>query len=89
MSTHQNSSRAPAKDKTVKRIKPSIKKETILASDYNHYILPFSCEECSHFSSENIACTLGLNPIHHLEITQKKSYHLSGTMALCRFQEID
>ena len=28
--------------KTVKRIKPSMKKETISAADYNRYILPFS-----------------------------------------------
>lgn len=75
--------------KTVKRIKPSMKRETILAADYNKYILPFSCEECSHFASENTSCTLGLNTFPHLAATQKKSYDLSGQMALCRFQEID
>lgn len=75
--------------KTVKRIKPSMKKEAILAVDYNRYILPFSCEECVHFHSENTTCTLGLNPHPHLAATQKQNYELSGQMALCRFQEID
>ena len=80
--------KAPSK-KTPARVKPSMKKEAIRASDYNNYILPFSCEECSHFASETTSCTLGLNTFPHLEIIQKKSYALSGTMALCRFQEID
>ena len=75
--------------KTAPRIRPSMKKEAILASDYNKFILPFSCEECSHFHSEDATCTLGLTTLPHLEITQKKSYELSGAMALCRFQEID
>lgn len=75
--------------KTVKRIKPSMKRESILASDYNHFNLPFSCEDCSHFDSENIICTFGLNPIPHLRSTQKHTYEVSGQMALCRFQEID
>ncbi len=88
MSTSINKSVSKVK-KTMKRIRPSMKKETILAADYNRLILPFSCEDCSHFSMENTSCTLGLNPIPHLAATQKKTFELSGQMALCRFQEID
>ncbi|MFZ3230483.1 MAG: hypothetical protein WA160_09795 [Pseudobdellovibrio sp.] len=84
-----NKNRKPATEKSPRRIRPSIKKETILASDYNKYILPFSCEECSHFASETTTCTLGLNTFPHLKSTQQKSYNVSGQMALCRFQEID
>jgi len=75
--------------KTVKRIKPSIRREAIAAADYNRYVLPFSCEECSHFSTEKLACTLGLYSTPHLEKNQRHDYELSGQMALCRFQEID
>ncbi|MBC7464616.1 MAG: hypothetical protein H7256_01370 [Bdellovibrio sp.] len=75
--------------KTAPRIRPSMKKESILASDYNKYILPFSCEECSHFHREDVTCTFGLTTYPHLQTTQQKSYALSGSMALCRFQEID
>lgn len=36
---------------TPKRIKNSIKKETLKASDFNQYKIPYSCEDCVHFSS--------------------------------------
>ncbi len=72
-----------------RRIRPSMRKESIHPFDYNHFILPYSCEECSHFASETQSCTLGLNALNHLASTQKKTYELSGQMALCRFQEID
>ena len=88
MVTEKNRSLSASK-KTAKRIRPSIKKESILASDYNRFTLPFSCEECSHFSNEKTLCTLGLYSFPHLENTQRKSFELSGQMALCRFQEID
>ena len=71
------------------RIRPRMRKESIHPFDYNHFILPYSCEDCSHFASETVSCTLGLNALNHLASTQKRSYELSGQMALCRFQEID
>lgn len=71
------------------RIRPTMRKETIHPTDYNHLNLPYSCEECSHFVEKNKSCTLGLNTFYHLAEIQKKTYHLSGQMALCRFQEID
>ena len=75
--------------KSKPRTRPSMRKEFIHPYDYNHFILPYACEECSHFRSENQSCTLGLNAQNHLAATQRKTYELSGHMALCRFQEID
>ena len=75
--------------KTPQRIRPSVKKEAIHPADYNRYKLPFACEDCSHFSSTNELCTLGLPTEPHLRLNQQHSYELSGKMALCRFHEID
>ena len=75
--------------KTPPRIRPSIKKDAIHPRDYNHYRLPYSCEECSHFSMSQETCTLGFQTEPHLKRNQLHSYLLSGKMALCRFQEID
>lgn len=72
-----------------KRIRPSIKKDPIHPHDYLKYKLPMSCEECSHFKSSNISCTLGFRTDPHLKKNQILSYEISGKVALCRFQEID
>lgn len=77
------------KSKTPKRIGSSLKKESIHPADYNQYTLPFACEDCSHFIIENKSCSLGLPSEVHQREYQKKSYELSGKVALCRSQEID
>ncbi len=77
------------KKKSQPRLRPSMRKEAIHPADYNRYRFPYACEDCSHFASLTTTCTLGLNPTPHLASTQKKTYELSGHMALCRFQEID
>jgi hypothetical protein len=75
--------------KTPKRIGSSIKKDAIHPKDFNSFILPFACEDCSHFKGSTESCTLGLTSEPHLRRNQIHSYELSGKMALCRFQEID
>jgi len=75
--------------KTPKRLRVSIRHDTISAADYLKYKLPYACEDCSHFNQALSNCTLGYTSHHHLRETQKKSYELSGKMALCRFLEID
>jgi len=72
-----------------KKIRPSIKKDVIHPRDFNYYKLPYSCEDCSHFSSKNETCTLGYQTEPHLKRNQLHSYEVSGKMALCRFIEID
>jgi hypothetical protein len=74
---------------TSKRIPSSIKKDPIQAADYLRYNLPNACEDCSHFKPSNETCTLGLPTEQHLARNQKKSYELSGKLALCRFLEVD
>ncbi len=85
----QKNTRHPPKPKTPKRIGSTIKKEAIRASDFLRYELPFACEDCSHFCHSDESCTFGLQTEHHLKRNQLASYHLSGKIALCRFQEID
>ncbi len=80
---------ANAKNNSQKKIRPSIKKDPIHPADYNKYKLPFACEDCSHFSSLNEICTLGLNTESHLKRNQENTYFTSGKMMLCRFIEID
>jgi ribosomal protein L32 len=72
-----------------KRIRPSIKRDRIQASDLLKYNPLFSCDNCSHFSHENELCTLGYNAEHHRLAEQMKTFNMSGTMAYCRFHEID
>ncbi|MNS91607.1 hypothetical protein D3C72_1257040 [compost metagenome] len=78
-----------SKQKSAPRLHPSIKKEAVNPSDFMKYDTRFSCEDCSHFDSDKIVCTIGYNPQHHLKAEQTKQYELSGTMAFCRFIEID
>lgn len=72
-----------------KRIRPSMKKDVIRASDFNHYKIPYFCEACSHFKSENQSCTLGFQTFSHLKANADQSYFISGKIAQCRFLEID
>ncbi len=75
--------------KTPKRLRPSIKKDPVNPAAYNQFILPWACEDCTHFDSETETCTLGYNTAYHRAAQQKHDYLLSGKMALCRFQEVD
>ena len=75
--------------KTPPRIRPSIKKDKVSAFDYQNYDHRFSCDECSHFDSETQRCTLGYISIHHRKEQQTRDYNLSGSLAFCRFHEID
>ena len=81
--------RKPPTPKTPKRIKASIRFDPINPSDYLRYDIRSSCEECTHYNSENTLCTLGYHTKWHRKEFQSKSYELSGKMALCRFMEID
>ncbi|MEZ0390611.1 MAG: hypothetical protein ACAH59_00245 [Pseudobdellovibrionaceae bacterium] len=75
--------------RTPKRLSTSIRFDSVNPTDYLKYDFRFACEDCSHFNSEGGNCTLGYNSAWHRREFQKKSYELSGKMALCRFLEID
>lgn len=74
---------------TPKRLQQSIRHDPVNPTDYMKYILPWSCEDCTHFELQKETCTLGYHTKWHRREYQKKSYELSGKVALCRFQEID
>lgn len=76
--------------RTPPRIKPSIKKDPILAKDYLKYKLPWACEDCVYFTGEQSGrCILGYLTEPHRREEQRKSFELSGRMALCRFLEME
>jgi hypothetical protein len=75
--------------KTPKRLSTSIRFDPTNPVDYLKYDVRFACEDCTHFDFANEKCTLGYNSKWHRKEFQKKSYELSGKMALCRFLEID
>ncbi len=72
-----------------KKIRPSMKKDRIHPSDFLNYNIPFACEDCSHFKTENKSCTLSFNTEYHLKSNALKTYELSGKIFQCRFLEID
>ena len=76
------------KNKSIK-IRPSMKKDFVHPKDFNKYKIPFSCEDCSHFKSENETCTLGFKTEPHLKRNVIKIYNLCGKIPQCRFLEID
>ena len=78
-----------SKEKSKPRLHASIRKDTVHPADYLKYDTRFSCEDCSHFDSEKVVCTIGYNPTHHLKAEQEHQYELAGNMAFCRFLEID
>ena len=63
-----------SKEKSQPRLHASIRKESIHPVDYLKYDTRFSCEDCSHFDSEKVVCTIGYNPIYHLKATQIHQY---------------
>jgi hypothetical protein len=78
------------KPPTPKRIGSTIKHESINPTEYNKYQLAISCDDCVHFRSSDSVCTLGGYQTHpHLKSTQLSSYELNGTVAFCRFIEIE
>jgi len=78
-----------SKHKSAPRLHASIKKDTVAPADYLRFDTRFSCEDCSHFDSAQVQCTIGYNPLHHLKAVQTHQYELAGNMAFCRFLEID
>lgn len=74
---------------TPKRLRPSIKYDTVNPSDYLRYTFPAACDDCTHFNPENESCTLGYNSLYHRRERQQQDYLLTGKMVLCRFLEID
>lgn len=86
---HKISGQKVSSKKTPKRLRVSIRHDAIAAADYLKYKLPYACEDCTHFNASTALCTLGYTSHHHQRETQKKSFELSGKMALCRFLEID
>ena len=51
--------------------------------------LIYCCEQCTHFDAKVEACLFGFPTAPHLQRNQLIEFEKSGTMALCRLQEID
>lgn len=70
-------------------IRSSIRPDRVQTSDIEEFNLVYSCEDCAHFDTIQIQCTLGLNCLNHLKSTQDQKYKISGEMLFCRFIEIE
>ena len=75
--------------KKTKARRLEVKSDPVSPRDFNQLNIIFACEQCSHFDGENISCTIGYNAKNHLKETNLKSFHQTGRMAFCRYQEID
>lgn len=71
-----------------KKQRKGIKLDRIHPSDLVKYNPQFFCDNCSHYNSSEQKCTIGYRA-QHTRAEQMARYHVSGTMALCRFLEID
>lgn len=74
---------------TPRRLRISIKSETVNPGDYLKYVTTSACEDCTHFNPENDKCTLGYVTEYHRRQRQEQDYLLTGKMVFCRFLEID
>jgi hypothetical protein len=81
--------RQKAKTKTRSVPRCSIKFDVINPVDFQRYNFTYCCEQCSHYDPERKACTLGYNSKWHRRESQLRQYEVAGSMALCRFLEID
>ncbi len=82
------STKEARKDERVRRLRPSMKLDRVNPYDLRIRGQIFACEQCSHYSPSNNACTMGFEPQFRMA-KQMKRYELTGFMAFCRFQEID
>lgn len=80
------SNHAP-KARTPRRLRTSIRFDTVNPTDYLKYDFRTACEDCTHFDGKG--CSQGYESKWHRRDFQTKSYELSGKVALCRFLEID
>jgi hypothetical protein len=71
-----------------KRQRRRIKLDRVNPQDLTKFATRFFCNDCSHFDSQGVKCTMGYVP-QHTEKEQMALYNLTGHMAFCRFLEID
>lgn len=71
-----------------RRPKKSIKLDRVNPRDFNRMDTIYACEQCSHFAPSTGDCTMGFRP-QHTRDEQLALYRLTGSMAFCRFLEID
>lgn len=71
-----------------RRPRRGIHTDLVHPGEYLKYEGRFYCEDCSHFDSNAVSCTMGYKPVH-TRAEQTRLYDLSGRMAFCRFIEID
>ena len=66
----------------------SIKLDRVHPADLRSFDARIFCEDCSHFSSEQYACTIGYRA-QHTRAEQLELYERTGKIAFCRALEID
>jgi ribosomal protein L32 len=70
------------------RVKRGLRTDRIRPEDLKLYNPAFFCDDCGHYDRKRHVCTMGYFPVH-TRAEQEAQYDLTGTMAFCRFCEID
>lgn len=71
-----------------KRVKRGLRMDRVRAEDLKKYNPAFFCDDCGHYDRKRHHCTMGYSPLH-TRAEQEAEFDLTGTMAFCRFCEID
>jgi hypothetical protein len=71
-----------------KRVRRGLRVDRVKADDLQRYHPAFFCDDCVHYDRRLHHCTMGYAPLH-TRSEQLAQYDLAGTMAFCRFCEID
>lgn len=71
-----------------KRVNRGLRTDRIRPEDLKRFNLAMFCDDCGHYDGKRHLCTMGFLPVH-TRSEQMAQYDLNGTMAFCRFCEID
>lgn len=87
MSATDSKPKTPSPYQTA-RVKRGLRTDRIRPEDLARYNLAAFCDDCGHYDRKRHACTMGFHPVH-TRSEQMAQFDLTGTMAFCRFCEID
>lgn len=71
-----------------KRVRRGLRADQVKAEDLRRLNPAFFCDNCVHYDRSHHHCTMGYAPLH-TRSEQFAQFDLTGTMAFCRFCEID
>ena len=71
-----------------KRVRRGLRTDRVKPENLRRFDPAFFCDDCGHYDRERHRCTMGYAALH-TRAEQNAQFDLTGTMAFCRFCEID